>query len=106
MSVRPITVAEENKGYAHPWINIFCTFGATQGLLTYLHRHRIPFQSNWFAAPGSPASFLIMTVGGFLIGGGVAMAAFSDWHLVRLAQTHKADKLMNVDGQSAKNYQF
>ena len=106
MSVRPITVAEETKAYGHPWINVFCIFGATQGLLTYMHRHRIPFQSNWFAAPGSPAGLIGATLGGFLIGGGIAMGVFSDWSLVRLSQQHKQDSILNVDGQSIKSYQY
>lgn len=105
MSVRPLTVSEENKGYAHPWINIFCIFGASQGAIMYLHRHRIPFQSNWFAAPGSPAGLVLMTLGGFLVGGGIAMAAFTDWHLVRLAQQHKKDAMVIADGQSIKSFQ-
>jgi len=105
MSVRPVTVGEENKAFAHPWINIFATFGASQGVLTYLHRHRIPFASNWFAAPGSPAAFVVFALGGFVVGGGVAMAAFSDWHLVRLVQQHQKDRVFNTDGQSIKSFQ-
>ncbi len=85
MSVRPLSVGEETKAFAHPWVNIFSLFGASQGVLIYLHRHRIPFQSNWFAAPGRPSVFLFLVGAGYLAGGGVAMAAFSDWSLVRLA---------------------
>lgn len=105
MSVRPITVGEETKAFAHPWINIFSFFGATQGMITYLHRTRIPFQSNWLAAPGSPVAFAIFVLGGYLIGGGVAMAAFTDWDLVRIAKMHQKDRVFNTDGQSIKNLQ-
>ena len=89
MSVRPISVGEETKAFGHPFVNILSLFGASQGMLMYLHRHRIPITSNWFAAPGSPAGFGLLVVGGYLIGGGIAMAAFSDWPLVRLALSHQ-----------------
>jgi hypothetical protein len=39
-----------------------------------------------------------MTAGGFLVGGGIAMAVFSDWHLVRLAQQHEIDRKNISDG--------
>lgn len=78
MSVRPITVAEETKAYGHPFVNIFSLFGASQGLLIYLHRHQIPFRSNWLASPGTPGKFLFLVLGGYLVGGCVAMAAFTD----------------------------
>ena len=44
MSVRPITVAEETKAFGHPFVNIISLFGASQGLLMFLHRSRIPFK--------------------------------------------------------------
>ena len=40
MSVRPVPVGEETKAFGHPFVNIYSTFGATQGLLVYLHRTR------------------------------------------------------------------
>lgn len=107
MSVRPITVGEETKAYAHPWVNIFSLFGATQGVLIYLHRLRIPVTSNWFAAgAGSLPLFLALGLGGYVVGGGVAMAAFADWPLLRLAQSHQADRALLTDSQSAKSLTF
>ena len=43
MSVRPVTVGEETFAMGHPWINILSTYGALQGVLTFLYRRRIPF---------------------------------------------------------------
>ena len=107
MSVRPITVGEETKAYAHPWVNIFSIFGATQGVLIYLHRLRIPVTSNWFAAgTGSLPLFLFLGITGYAVGGGVAVAAFADWPLIRLAQSHKTDRALLTDGQAARNYSY
>ena len=88
MSARPITVSEEIKAKAHPWVNILSLFGGTQGLLIYLHRQRIPFRSNWLASPGSPSRFAVFALGGYLVGGVIGMAAFSDWELLRLYARH------------------
>jgi len=85
MSVRPITVGEETKAFGHPFVNIFSVFGGLQGVLIFLRRRRIPVQSNWFAAPGSLGVFSVLVLGGFLTGGFVAMAGFSDWEIIRLA---------------------
>ena len=104
MSVRPVTVGEETKAFGHPFVNIFAVFGGLQGALSFLHRRRIPFQSNWFAAPGSLPVFLGLTLGGYLIGGGVGVAAFSDWEIIRLVQQHKQDKALLTDSQSIKNF--
>ncbi len=104
MSVRPITVGEETKAFGHPFVNIFSVFGGLQGVLMFLHRRRIPVQSNWFAAPGSLGVFSVLVLGGFLTGGFVAMAGFSDWEIIRLAHQHKLDKQLNVEGQSIRNY--
>jgi len=41
MSVRPITVSEENKAKGHPFVNIFAVMGGLQGLITFLNRQRI-----------------------------------------------------------------
>lgn len=104
MSVRPISVGEETKAFGHPWVNIMSLFGASQGLLIYLHRHRIPFTSNWFATPGSKGVFAFLVVGGYLAGGAVAMAGFSDHTLARLANAHKQDLALLTDAQNARNF--
>ncbi len=104
MSVRPVTVGEETKAFGHPFVNIFSTFGGLQGALMFLHRRRIPFQSNWFAAPGSLPVFLGLVLGGYLTGGFIGMAAFSDWDIIRLVQSHRQDKLLLTDSQSIKNF--
>ena len=104
MSVRPISVGEETKAFGHPWVNIMSLFGGSQGLLIYLHRHRIPFTSNWFANPGSVGVFAFLVAGGYLTGGLVAMAGFSDWSLVRLAQSHKQDLALLTDSQNARSF--
>ena len=88
MSARPITVSEEIKAKGHPWVNILSIFGATQGMLTYLHRQRVPFRSNWLAPPGSPFKFGILVFGGFYVGGLIGVAAFTDWELIRLYKRH------------------
>ena len=98
MSVRPITVAEETKAFGHSFVNIISLFGASQGLLMFLHRSRIPFRSNWFAAPGSFGIFTFAVFGGYIAGGAIGMAAFSDWELLRLAYAHKADQQMRIEG--------
>ena len=46
MSVRPITASEEIKAKGHPFVNTLAVLGGTQGLLVYLHRHRIPKPQN------------------------------------------------------------
>ena len=93
MSVRPITFSEENKAFGHPWVNIFATFGATQGLLLYLHRNRIPITTNWFAPPGSLLKFVVLVGGGYLFGGFVAIGFFADRELLRLHRRHLEDKV-------------
>ena len=104
MSVRPVTYSEETKAFGHPFVNIFAVFGGLQGAITFLHRRRIPFQSNWLAAPGSLPIFLGLVVGGYAVGGFVAMAAFSDWHIIRLVHQHRQDKALLTDAQSIKNF--
>jgi hypothetical protein len=89
MSVRPVTVGEETFAKGHPWINILSTYGALQGVLTFLHRRRIPFQGNWFATPGSLPVFVVFVLGGYIGGGLVGMAAFTDWTLLRLSMQHQ-----------------
>ena len=106
MSVRPITISEENKARGHPWVNVFAVFGATQGLLIYLNRTRMKFNQNWFAAPGSPKIALILIGGGFLIGGGIGMAAFTDHELLRLSYRHQEDKIHLIEGQSINHFKF
>ena len=102
MSVRPVSVGEEIKAFGHPWVNILSLFGATQGLLVYLHRNRIPVTSNWFAAPGRPSLFVFLVVGGYITGGTIAMAAFSDWSLIRLVESHRQDNALLTDSQTTK----
>ncbi len=104
MSVRPITVSEEVYAKGHPWVNIFSTFGALQGVLIYLNRRRIPFQGNWFAQPYSVPIFAILVLGGYIGGGVVAMGAFTDWSLLRLAVQHKQDKQLMTDAQNIKSF--
>ena len=88
MSVRPVTVGEEIKASGHPFVNILATFGGLQGLLIYLNRHRIPITQNWFAAPGSVYRAAFFIGGGFLVGGFVGIAAFSDPSIRRLVRQH------------------
>lgn len=106
MSVRPITVSEESKAFGHPFVNILSLFGASQGLLIYLHRLRIPVTSNWFAAPGSVGLFGFLVFGGYLFGGAVGMAAYTDWSLARLAFSHDKDRKNLTDGQSIKSLTY
>lgn len=102
MSVRPVSVGEEIKAFGHPWVNIMSLFGASQGLLVYLHRHRIPITANWFAAPGRPSILAFLVVGGYIAGGSLAMAAFSDWSLIRLVESHRQDASLLTDSQTTK----
>ena len=104
MSVRPVPVGEETKAFGHPFVNIFSLFGGLQGALMFLHRRRIPVQSNWFATPGSLPVFTALVLGGFLTGGFVAVAAFSDWNIIRLVHSHRQDKVLNTDSQSIRNF--
>jgi hypothetical protein len=104
MSLRPITVSEEVYAKGHPWVNIFSTFGALQGVLIYLNRRRIPFQSNWFAQQASLPIFAVLVLGGYVAGGSVAMAAFTDWSLLRIAMQHKQDKAMMTDSQNINTF--
>ena len=106
MSVRPITVGEETKALGHPFVNILSLFGATQGMLIFLNRRKIPIQNNWFAAPGAFSGFLFLVLGGYLTGGCVGMAVFSDWQLLRLSQRHSEDLSLIVDGHSVKSISF
>ncbi len=91
MSVRPISVGEETKAFGHPWVNILSLFGASQGLLVYLHRHRIPITANWFAAPGRASVLAFLVAGGYITGGVIGMVGFSDWSLARIAHIHHKD---------------
>lgn len=104
MSVRPVTVGEETFAFGHPWINILSTYGALQGVLTFLYRRRIPFQSNWFATPGSLPVFAVFVLGGYLGGGLIGMGVFSDWNIIRLTMQHREDKSRLTDGQLIKNF--
>lgn len=104
MSVRPITLSEEIKAKGHPFVNIFAVFGLTQGLLIYLHRLRIPVQNNWFGPHGSPLGFVLLTVGGYVVGGVIGMAAFTDYPLLRLYKAHRQNKIFNIEGQSVQNF--
>lgn len=104
MSVRPITVSEEIKAKGHPFVNILATFGGLQGLLIYLNRHNIPITQNWFAQPGSLLRFSVLVGGGFVVGGLVGMAAFTDWDLLRLHFQHEQDKRLLVHGASIKHF--
>jgi len=106
MSVRPITVGEETKAYGHPFVNILSLFGGMQGLLIFLNRRRIPITSNWFATPGSFPVFAILVFGGYLTGGAVAMAGFTDWTLLRLSLSHAHDKALVTEGQTIKALTF
>ena len=104
MSVRPITVSEEIKAKGHPFVNIFAVFGGLQGLLLYLHRHRIPITQNWFAPPGSLLRFAVLVGGGFLVGGVVGMAAFTDRDLLRLHNLHEEDRKHLVEAQRMDSF--
>ena len=104
MSVRPVTVGEETFAMGHPWINILSTYGALQGVLTFLYRRRIPFQSNWFATPGSLPVFAVFVLGGYLGGGAIGMAMFTDWNLVRLTMQHRDDKARLTDSQLVRHF--
>ena len=104
MSVRPVTVGEETYAKGHPWINILSTYGGLQGVLSFLYRRRIPFQGNWFATPGSLPVFAIFVLGGYLSGGFLGMALFSDWNLVRLTIQHKEDKQRFTDAHVVSNF--
>ncbi len=106
MSVRPITVSEEIKAMGHPFVNILSIFGGLQGLLMFLHRTRIPLNQNWFSNPKSAGAFAFFVLGGYLGGGLVGMAAFTDVNLLRLYHSHVEDNLINVEGQSVKNITF
>lgn len=107
MSVRPITVGEETKAFGHPFVNILSIFGASQGLLVYLHRTRIPVSANWFGAPGAhPYGLVALLLLGYVGGGALGMAAFSDWNLVRLANAHRRDRVLLTDGQHLRNYDY
>lgn len=89
MSVRPITVSEETHAYGHPFVNAFAVLGGLQGVLVYLHRSRIPVQSNWFPNTGSFKLFAVLAAGGYLGGGLLALAFYTDKDLLRLAKSHQ-----------------
>ena len=101
MSVRPVTQAEELKAYGHPFVNIFPLFGASQGILTFLHLQRIPFKSNWFIHTGTTGRFLVLSVGGFFVGGIAGLMLFNGWDTIRLLHAHKLDSVHLVHGQKA-----
>lgn len=104
MSVRPITVSEETHAYGHPFVNSFAVMGGLQGVLIYLHRSRIPVQSNWFPNSGSFKFFAFLSVGGYLTGGLLALAFYSDSNLIRLAQSHKKDLANNIEAQNVRSF--
>ncbi len=104
MSVRPVTVGEETYAKGHPWINILSTYGALQGVLSFLYRRRIPFQSNWLATPGSLPVFAVFVLGGYLGGGLLGMGLFSDWNIIRLTMQHKEDKQRYTDAHVVSNF--
>ena len=104
MSERPVTVGEEIYAKGHPWINILSTYGALQGVLSFLYRRRIPFQSNWLATPGSLPVFAVFVLGGYLGGGFLGMALFSDWNIIRLTMQHKEDKQRFTDSHVVGNF--
>ena len=45
-----------------------------------------------------------LVLGGYLTGGAVGMAVFSDWDVIRLVQSHRQDKALLTDSQSIKNF--
>ena len=104
MSVRPITVSESTKAFGHPFANIFAVFGGLQGMLFFLHIHRIPFKSNWFAQAGTFPRFAVLTFGGFFLSGFAATFMFKDDELLRLHRQHKRDKSLMIDGQILRAY--
>jgi hypothetical protein len=104
MSVRPITITEEYKAKGQPFVNILAVFGGTQGLLMYLNRMKIPITENWFQPPGGVGRFSFFVVGGFIAGGLIGMAAFTDRPLLRLYYSHQRDIILTVDGQKASDY--
>lgn len=106
MSVRPITVGEEQKAFGYPFVNVFAVFGGLQGVLMFMHRQRVAFKSNWFAHPGSFPRFAVLGAGGFLVGGLVGMAVFTDWELIRLYYLHREDKLNLIEGQKVPTQAF
>lgn len=74
-------------------------FGTTQGVLAYLHRYRLPFRSNWLAAPGSAPIFLLYTAAAFHLSGLAGQYIFADQGLRRLKEFHEEDKAHIVEGQ-------
>lgn len=104
MSVRPITVSEEQYAKGHPFVNIFAVFGGLQGLMIYSHRTRIPINQNLFAHPGSFARFAFFVGGGFIAGGLAGMVLFHDKTLLRLYYSHQNDKHLLTDSQKSSDY--
>ena len=99
MSVRPLSVGELYYSQGGPLPKILGFFGATQGMLVYLHRHRIPFNQNWFGAPGSPGKFLLFVVGGTVGGYLLGYQLFKDPELIRLSIRHQRDQRLEIEGQ-------
>ena len=73
--------------------------------MVYLHRARIPITHNWFAIRANAPVFFALVVGGYIGGGLLGVAGFSDWRLIGLYKSHLEDKAHLVHGQSVSNYQ-
>ena len=78
MSVRPISVGEELKGQAQPWVGVFSIFGLSQGALLFLNRFKINPRSNWVASPGTAPVLALYLLGGLVIGQTTANMFFMD----------------------------
>jgi len=99
MSVRPITVSEEDKAFGDPIVGLISLMGGLQGVLMYLNKTKAPFRSNWAAAPGSPFTLAFFLLGGYFGSMGVAYLVFKDDGLLRLYYTHRKDLALQTAGQ-------
>lgn len=97
MSVRPITESERRQAIGMPFTNWLILFGATQGLLTHLHAHKITLQGKWFPSGLSRSTMPLFVIGGALIGGAIGVKFFGDDQLRRLAANHSQDRHNKIE---------
>eukprot|EP00347_Sterkiella_histriomuscorum_P011884 403370731 len=105
MSVRPITLSEEERAFGSPYSEAFTILGFTQGVLYYLHVTKSPFKSNWFANPRNIPLFAALVVGGSFGGQALGMLLFGDKELRRLHLIHSREQKLLLAGQISPNQQ-
>jgi hypothetical protein len=91
MSVRPITISEQQQGYGAPWTGLLGIFGASQGFLTHLRIHNLTIHSNWMPTAAARFTLPACVLGGAACGMAGGIVLFGSAELRRLSMSHRRD---------------